>query len=326
MFKMIKVSLLCLLIILAVGLNSVCIFVLYNTKSTRNRPSMFLLLSLLIIHLLQGIVVFPLYVGKVLNIGSEEWKLIFCNGYRFTYMVTYYTAVLNVLCIGMDRLLATWCVLKYKHIASKRNVLCSIGLLWIYVVSLCILPFFTETTNNGYMNSTTQNNSYSSCTYKQTELWTSFMLLIYCTLPYLLIVACYKLIIYRVNLIKNNARHTRSIDYNKTIIINEEVRKHHLITRLSCILSVVYIFFWSPSVIYYLLQSFCKGCFNADYEDSITEQTVGFIVKYLAFSDSVAAPLIYCFYHKDFRKLISEARKNIKHLIYFNKHASMDIN
>ena len=68
-------------------------------------------------------------------------------------------------------------------------------------------------------------------------------------------------------------------------------------------IALTYGFLWGPSIIYYSLIAVCKDqCFPEGYFKSDTEQYMGFLVKLFIFADCVAAPLIYCINHRDFKK------------------------
>ena len=142
------------------------------------------------------------------------------------------------------------------------------------------------------------------------------MLSLNCVVPYCLIVISYQAIIRQIQRIETKSRSTTVVtttwshDGHRTWV-KEEVKRNKTITKLSLILSVVYLLLWSPSAVYYNLVHFCRrSCFiSADiYFQSAAESYVSFFVKYVAFLDALAAPLIYCFYHKEFR---DEAKEHL---------------
>ena len=327
-FKTATISLLIILSVLTTFLNTLCIYVICKARSLLKRPSTYFILNLLIVHLLQGMIVFPFYAGKKLKVKSSLWQGIFCDGFRFTYMVTFYAAIFSVLLIAIDRLIATSFVMKYKQIVTKQRVILTIIVFWFYVISLCSLPFSKTSTHlgrhsNNYHIVTNITVYKSNCLYHQTKLWTILMLLLNCVLPYILVVVCYQIVINRVRKIeKTIVNHI----YDTGSIIKKQVKKHKVITKVSLILSLTYAIFWSPSVIYYVLLSLCPNkCFGENYRISKAEKYIGFLTKYLPFLDALAAPLIYCLCQEEFRRLIrSKFSRKVNHNIfkttlYYNK-------
>ena len=354
-FKAVTIVLLCLLAIITILINAVCICIISKSKPLLQRPSTYFILNLLTVHLIQGLVVFPFYAAKKSNIESLQWGQVICDGFRFSYMLTFYSAIYGVLLIGLDRVLATCWVWQYREVVTKKRVLISIIFVWIYIIVLCVIPFLhhdnkPKSKHGGNLNKTIDlfpyNNSLENstfflernitksvkviCTYRQSRLWTILMLVLNCMVLYLIIMLCYQIIIYKINKmdkrsrsmttysvpgsqnsdnhepnVKNALSNTALLN-NAVIVMNaEDIKKHKHIMHLAMILSVAYFLFWSPSVIYFILWSVCpSSCFTSGYKDSEAEMYIGFITKYLAFLDAFAAPLIYCFYHEEFRKLI----------------------
>ena len=313
LFQVTVISLLLGLSVLTTCINSLCIYIIIKSKLLLKRPSTYLILNLLTVHLLQGLIVFPLYVGKKFKVENFRWAQMFCDGFRFTYMVTFYAAILGVLLIAIDRLLATWFVMKYKEIVTKRRCIITIIIFWMYIIALCIIPFKkseseidTQTidTNNTKSNATVYR---STCLYNQTKIWTILMLMINCALPYILVVLCYQIVIYKIKKIGNKSHPTQNTKgSNGSKILTKDISKHKDITKLSITITLTYAIFWSPSVIYYILLSLCPTtCFVDNYNESSAERYIGFLAKFLPFLDALAAPLIYCFYHNEFRSLLT---------------------
>ena len=78
------------------------------------------------------------------------------------------------------------------------------------------------------------------------------------------------------------------------------------ITKLTFKIIFVYCLTWAPSIIYYMLVTAHPSIFSKEYYTSELEDNVTFIIKYITFSDTVAAPIMYCYYHDGFCK---EAKK-----------------
>jgi 7 transmembrane receptor (rhodopsin family). len=308
MIVAVVLPLLVVLAVVSMVTNTACIYVILRSKTLLKRPSTLLLLNLLVVHFVQSVIVFPLYAAKKADAASG----LVCDGFRFTYMLTFYTAVYSVLLIAIDRVLATFFVLQYKELVTKQRVTMAILMLWTSIIVLCLIPFRGKAGQNtsNLMKTNRTNITKQTCTYKQTKLWSTLMLLLNCVLPYCLIVIGYQAIIRQIQHIETRSRSATvmveawSHDGNR-IWVREEVKRHKRVTKLSLILSVVYLLLWSPSFVYYNLVHFCsQSCFiSADtYFESPAETYVSFFVKYVAFLDAIAAPLIYCFYHKEFRE------------------------
>ena len=342
-FQIVTISLLCLLSLLTVMLNGICIYVINKSKELSKSPSSYLMRNLLSVHFIQGVVVYPIYIAKKASINSLQWKRIVSDGFRFTYMTTFYAAVFSILGIAVDRFIGVRFVMQYKRVMKKRRVVWVTVLLWLYVITLCLLPFKGEKqekksditpqqiTNpevynyhissdvpNHYsppLNSSALRNNITTgllprlpCYYIQSNIWTISMLIINCVIPYVLIIFIYQFIGYKIRYIESKTQTDigmQSKDNHNICTKNQKIQKCKNLTRMSMILSSVYLFCWFPSVIYYIMWSVCPNtCFSKSYKKSEMENYVSFLVKYLAYLDAIASPVIYCFYNKRFRRII----------------------
>ncbi|XP_065648226.1 C-X-C chemokine receptor type 2 [Hydra vulgaris] len=307
------VTFLIVLAVAAIFLNSLCIYIIRATKSLKNRPSSMLILNLLMIHLFQGLVVLPLYAAKKFTIKSIFWARFVNNSFRVTYMITFYGTVLGVFCISIDRFLATYWLNLYKPRVTVKRVCIGLFLLWAYIFALCMIPFVPAS------QSKSNKTFITMYFYKQQEEWVLFMLLFNTALPYCLVVIMYTYIIYRLRVLSDN--HTKSggkiLQQNGTLKMRDkDLKRYRQVAYLTVVLTVSYGVFWTPSFIYYPLLSFCKSCFPKKFGGSNLEEHLGFITKYLAFFDAVAAPLIYCFYHADFRRGLMKIKRSLLHTLH----------
>ena len=322
------------LAVVAIALNSLCIHIIWTSKSLNSKPSSLFLLNLLSIHLIQGLFVFPLYAGKKLKPEDCFWLRFVNNGFRLTYMLTFYGTSIGVLLIAADRFLATYWLNYYKPRVTRLRVKICLIAVWIYIIALCLIPFDTPSypkhsdTNSSNVATTIATNQtevFSSkrrCVkyiYIQQDAWVLFMLVVNTALPYVIIILCYVYIIHRLKIMGKKSRprgQSRAVSSIELIDLKgvplklrkEDVDKYKQVTHLTLVLAVAYALFWTPSIIYYPLKSNCRVCFVENYEDSNLEVHVGYITKYLAFLDALAAPLIYCFYHSEFRKSLLRIR------------------
>merc|ERR1719494_540598 len=95
-----------ILSVLAVTVNIFCLIIVIKTKNALNKPSTIFIITLLSTHLLQGVLTLPLYVAKRTTPRSSPTYRYVCDGFRFTYIITFYTTCLTMLIISIDRLLA----------------------------------------------------------------------------------------------------------------------------------------------------------------------------------------------------------------------------
>ena len=313
LFKTITISLLLLLTIISTALIGFCLYTICKSKrSLLKRPSIIFILNVLLVHLYQSIVVIPLYAGKKYKSHDPYTAGIVCDAFRFTYMISYYCSVLSVLLIAIDRFLATHFILKYRHLVTRSRVLTLILLMWIYIITLCSIPFFKGNKEADFKVNSTMNRSI--CTYAPTKEWSSFMLIANCILPYVALLILYKFISNIVLKFKLREKERgESFTSTKNSLDVRDNKENHSITTLSVILAFAYFILWSPSVFYHIVRSFCPvKCFHKDFTSSTLEEYLGFLTKYMAFLDTTAAPVIYCFSHNEilscFRKKRKESR------------------
>lgn len=127
--------------IVSIALNCYCIYLIKSNTKFREKPSAAFVVNLLLIHIFQGVFVFPLYAAKKLKVENCFLQNLFNNVFLVSYIVTYYGACLSVLNIGLDRFLATYLLNRYKIYVTFRNVMIVLFLTWVYVLLMCSVPF-----------------------------------------------------------------------------------------------------------------------------------------------------------------------------------------
>lgn len=334
--------------ILAIVLNVLCIYIIRKSKNLNRHPSSILIINLLCVHLLQGVFVFPTYAGKKLGDEVSSYLLaqIFANGYRFTYILSFYGACLGVLSIAFDRVLATYLLNRYKSKVTSRRILIWLACMWGYIIILCVIPFFNHSyrvnreVSNLYdidrdlpPNSTRDYFEYENRTldtapdvqsvrpqlyfYNHQPGWVVFMLIFNAAVPYLLIIISYAYITVRLKKIgdvrqNSHRQEVQFIINGKTVEMkSKSLRRYREVAYLTLGLTITYGVCWTPSIVNYTLESLCESCYPPNYNNSRTEQIVGFIIKYLAYVNSVGSPLIYCFYHSEFRRMLLRLKSSI---------------
>ena len=288
-FTKMSVALMVILSILTTFLNSSCMVIITKSKTLMKRPSTLLILNLLAVHLFQGLFVFPFYTAKKMRLESLLSRQVVCDGFRFTYMTSFYASVMAVFLVTIDRLIATRFVLRYREIVSKKRIKLMILLAWIYVLVLCSLPFeihdkqsttqididTTNTTNGGANRSLmSQWRTAKVCHYNQSQEWTIGMLVANCAVPYSLIIVFYCRILSQINVIQLKTERSRSLtttnltattkcDHSPvtSTLKDKEQKQLHDITRMCVIIGIAYLFLWLPSVIYYVVFRACPDCF-----------------------------------------------------------------
>ena len=137
----------CALLIVSITsiiLNSFCLQVIRTKKTFRDKPSTIFLVNLLLVHLVQGLIVLPMYAGKSFKDQPLFWTRFFSNGFRISYFLTFYGVCFGVLLISIDRFLATYLLNKYKTCVNRKNALTALLLTWLYTLVLCVIPFVPE--------------------------------------------------------------------------------------------------------------------------------------------------------------------------------------
>ena len=207
-----------------------------------------------------------------------------------------------MLAISVDRLLATLKNMEYHRIVTAFRARMISLAVFIYVGIWSSLPFAFQATS--YSNFTETSENFESCKYTPTDSWTLVMLIAHALVPYMISVICHVIILKSIS--KKLMYAGSNVDVHHE---NEEeehsvtnaVENHVAMATLK--ISITYGLLWGPSIIYYSLIAVCKEqCFANGYFHSNTEQIMGFFVKLLIFADGVAAPLIYCINHREFKK------------------------
>lgn len=293
--------------VFVVLLNSFCVYIILQSKKLARKPSSILILSLLTLHLIQGACVMPFYALK----KSYDNKA-FCDLFRLTYMITFYGACLNVLLISIDRLLATILMMSYKVKVTTKRAITVITLSWLYIISICMIPF---------------SNNNSDCSYNPRKTWTLFMLFTNCAIPYMLVVLIYVIILFKVR----HTEHLRNKMSTKTRHRNKERQSTLLnkrLTRFTLYIVITYGIAWAPSTTYYILEQ-TTALFTGNYYKSTLASYISFFTKYIKFLEGVTTPILYCYFHDGFRKefrYLSATRHESSKTDINQSHRSIEVN
>ena len=279
------VIILILLSIIVFSCNLFCVLNIAFSKHLK-RASHIAICSLLFAHLIQGLVVIPSYAMKRAKFGDQR---VICDVFRFSYLFTNYAACISLLLVTVDRLVAVMYPLKYSVNATMKKmmyILCSCS---VYVVCLCVIPFFTA-------------KAKSSCSYGPTKEWTIFMLTFNTLIPFIVIFVSYILIFSRTK----KAFKSRN---------TERARRHQSqrkVFKTTVLIVLSFIFCWGPSFVYYFLQAVCETCLADLYRREDIEKIITFLMKVLTFVDGIIAPLIYCFMNTRFNVERQKALRRLR--------------
>ena len=290
--------------IMIVGLNLYCVLSKNCTRSSRMT-----VFSLLFVHLIQGLIVIPMYAVKKSGITEYIILQVVCVIFRFTYLLTNYVSLFSVVNICIHRFYAIKYPVKHlKELTSRRTAIAVVS-SWIYVTILCLIPFLPS------------NSPERDCYYYHPQRqWTTFMLIMNTLLPFVTVVVCYLYIFQKANLMLfTNISQRRCIGQAEPE--NLQGRRRTLMdikkTKTSILIVFFYIVCWGPSFVYFLLKSLCPHCFSVSFRTSREEEIIGYVVKMLTFLNGIISPLLYCFHTKN-----TSSEKARKKQIMFLLHES----
>ena len=286
-------SIICLLFTV---FNILTIFVILCTKSLRKKVTIYPILYFLTASAIQGFIAFPLYVFKKLAYKHDvpTWL---CDTSRFTYMHSGHVLKISLLLVSFDRLFAVKYPFRYHVVASRHNMAAVIVITWVITVVVDSMPFL-----NG-------NESFESCHYVPTRVWGLCVIVCYDLLPFLLIAVNYITIWFiaaRLSLADSHLKADLNQLKYKSCQVPKETRtksKAEMLlemkaTKTSFMLLLVYIVCWAPLGVFYTYDHFCKNCLSTRAELGKTRAAI----KILSSTSSVFAPIIYCWWNREFCK------------------------
>ena len=260
------------LALLLICLNSYCLIITWKCKKL-HKPSNIAICSLIFAHLIQGVVVTPLYVLK----RAFESSSLICASFRFSYMFTNYASCLSLLVVTFDRFMYIKFPLKYRAYSTVKRMLVVLLCVWVYTLGLCLIPFAYPTDQ--------------SCSYNPSNTWTASMLICNTLVPFLIIFIFYMMIFRKAFLIQKTKRLNRNL---KVTYVNKSIRVFLII--------FCYVICWGPSCVYYLLESLCYlTCFNSNYHSTAAVNYVTLTMKLMTFIDGLTAPVLYCIGNQGFQ-------------------------
>lgn len=284
-------------------------------KQLRRRPANYPIVSFLIGSAVQGMIPTPLYIYKVLKHRySYEVPRWLCDTYRFPYIFCGHIMEFSIMVISFDRLIAVVFPFNYHKQVTKFRMVVVQTIGWMITVGIDIIPFFSRVRKS------------EECHYVPTRLWGLLVIIFYNILPFCVVVINYSLIWKvartlavedkkREESMKRNCINAPIKDGCKDTTTENLISKHrsesHMhktmsklkftfemkATKTSLAIVGVYLVCWIPMGIFFMADHFCYNCIS----DKENLKDARRAVKILAFSSSILAPLIYCWWNQEFR-------------------------
>lgn len=288
--------------------NILTIVVVLRNHNLRTKVSNYPILSFLIGSAIQGLVAAPIYAHKKVHHEEESWV---CDAYRLPYFYCGHVMKASLMIVSLDRLLAVKYPFKYERFVKKTSCIIVLVAMWVVTIGIDIVPFFEETNE-------------ATCTYTPTKTWGLLVILIYNIFPFVVIGYSYLRIWFVAAKFSLMDRRRRTISSTHVQLTRtdspclqrkegKECPRYHLhisekldaiklklemkATITSTILLSVYIVCWGPIGVTYMVDHFCDNCIsnNKDLD------TFRAVIKYLCFSSSLLAPLVYCWMNREYR-------------------------
>ena len=290
----------CLAVIVTI-FNSICLGIIIRSRQLMNRSSHQAIASLLLVHVIQGVFVIPSYAAKKAKFTDDPHiKGVICDIFRFSYIFTTHLSSMSIVLITIDRV---WAVKKPHSYGAKSTKYMKWAILgaFLYVLILCAVPFIPTSERKG------------TCKYVPQKEWVVFMFFGITFLVLVTILAGYVYVLMQwlkyqreFNDLMNEKE---DLSRRQSGLSNPSFRRdRRKMTVMTFSIVLSYVLCFGPSFFYNILWHLCVACFPEDYDNSSTEQTVGFIIKVLTFINGILSPLIYCIFDKNFKQRVKSIR------------------
>ena len=290
----------CLAVIVTI-FNSICLGIIIRSQRLMKRSSHQAIASLLLVHVIQGVFVIPSYAAKRAKFTDDPLIIkVICDIFRFSYIFTTHLSSISIVLITIDRV---WAV-KKPHSYGAKSIKWMKWMIFgasLYVFLLCVVPFIPT------------RKRKRTCKYVPQREWVVFMFfgITFLVLVTILVGYAYVLMQWLKNQREFNDLMNKKDDWSRcqSGLSNPTFRSDkRKMTVMSFCIVFSYILCFGPSFFYNILLHLCVACFPNGYDDSNTEQTVGFIIKILTFLNGVLSPFIYCIFDKNFKQRIKSIR------------------
>ena len=260
-------------------LGNTLILVALHKESSLHPPSKLLLRSLAITDLLVGIIVEPLNVAYLMSVKSKRWDI--CYNVNVALLIASYilcaVSLLVLTAISVDRLLALWLGLRYRHVVSLRRVYITVIVMWV-------LPIVGTT-------------SY---------IWNPQLLLL---LLYIHLSLCLSIIIFSYMKIFFMLRH-----YQIQVTVAQEQPRQAIPLNIARYRKAVYSALWVQVTLFICYLPFGITQALTDLKSVEVSSSV-YLAKTFSFTfvflNSSLNPLLYCWKIKEVRQAVTDAIRQI---------------
>ena len=273
----------------------------------RNRASTVPITSFLVASVLQGALALPMYVYRKLSGNRSALGL--CDLYRVPYFFCGHILTMSLFYVSLDRLFVITRPFMYKDYVTTPRFTLLIIVSWLATAIIDSIPFIVS------------SSFTDDCVYEPNMDWGVCVIIIYIIIPLITIVASYSFIwvkAVKIAMEDNKLRiqtQSRFTDLsppsgNCVDDANSDNGKHRKTkkieisivelkaTKTSIVLVVTYILCWGPLGIFYMIDHFCGNCYSSNGKLSAFRTAI----KILALASSFVAPVVYCWWNKEFRK------------------------
>ena len=136
----IEVTLTVLLLILAVGGNSLVCYAVYKNRNLRTIPNAFFV-NLAVSDLLLALSQLPMLINTIVR-GEWAFGERFCHFYAFLVVALFATSLFTLTAIGINRYFKIVKPNRYGNYFYRKSVIFMIVFIWCLAITLCSGPFF----------------------------------------------------------------------------------------------------------------------------------------------------------------------------------------
>ena len=277
----------CLIGIISSGFSLFTLTITLLDTTIRSRPSTVPIASFLVASVLLGLLALPMYLYRKLS--DNHSVLGICDLYRVPYFFCGHIMTMSLFYVSLDRLFVIIKPFKYRDTVTTSKFKLLVITSWVVTAIIDALPFKFH------------SRSTDGCVYTPTKDWGVGVIIIYIIVPLITIVTSYSLIWVKAVKI---AMEEERLRVNTTPADNNSHKHHHhsivelKATKTTIVLIVTYILCWGPLGIFYMVDQFCDNCYSSNERLSVFRTTI----KILALASSFIAPVVYCWWNKEFRK------------------------
>ncbi|XP_033733780.1 adenosine receptor A2a-like [Pecten maximus] len=221
-----------------------------------------------------------MFYFKLTFVQSVKYLCLF----KFSSVCASMTAsMINLVAIGVDRYVAILHPLKYKTILTYKRVRIFIVCMWIYIVPVCVLPLVW--------------NSYDEvqiCDYFKILPLAYTIYAAFFSIGISLVVSLYLYI--RIFLVaRQQQKQVRKDSLRGNHSIDPQMEKDTKSAKVMALILFLFYIFWVPFTIIGPIK------YSVDIDNDLAE-TLKNITLFLAMTNSMINPIIYCWLRREFRE------------------------